>query len=174
MLDAEQYLTAALRSSRDELAEVFARTVFDPPSLWVTPDMVVRAIEEIRPRAARRRLPRPDHRPPGPDPIDQARHRAEATRQRRLRAAEDLLQGDDEADVTSRLRAAGWPGAAMMVAALLVTTADQKLPYLVELRDAILIDADGPVTHVTPVTVRRRRAADTQAPQAEQETPVDG
>jgi hypothetical protein len=174
MLDAEQYLTAALRASRDELAEVFARTVFDPPSLWVTPDMVVRAIEEVRPRAARRRPPRPDHRPPGPDPIDQARQRAEATRRRRQRAAEDLLQGADETDVTSRLRVAGWPGAAKMVAGLLVTAADQKLPYLVELRDAILIDADAPVTHVTPVTVRRRRAVDTQAPQPEQEAPVDG
>jgi hypothetical protein len=61
-----------------------------------------------------------------------------------------------------------------MVAGLLVTAADQKLPYLVELRDAILIDADAPVTHVTPVTVRRRRAVDTQAPQPEQEAPVDG
>jgi hypothetical protein len=174
MLDAEQYLTAALRASRDELAEVFARTVFDPPSLLVTPDMVVRAVEEVRPRAARRRPPRPDDRPPGPDPIDQARQRTEAARQRRLRAAEDLLQGADEADVTSRLRAAGWPGAAMMVAALLVAAADEQLPYLVELRDAVLVDADAAVTHVTPMTLRRRRGAEEQAPRPEQEERVDG
>ena len=60
MLDAEQYLTAALRSSRDELAEVFARTIFDPPALWITPDQVIKAVENIRPRTVRRRPPRPD------------------------------------------------------------------------------------------------------------------
>lgn len=175
MLDAEQYLTAALRSSRDELAEVFARTIFDPPTLWVTPDQVVKAVENIRPRAARRRPPRPDARPAGPDPINEARQRSEAARRRRLRAAEDLLQGGDEADITSRLRAAGWPGAAMLIAAMLVAAADETLPYEVWLGTTVLVDADAPVTHVTPAAVRRQTTVEPAAgaPEPEEE-PVDG
>jgi hypothetical protein len=175
MLDAEQYLTAALRSSRYELAEVFARTIFDPPTLWVTPDQVVKAVENIRPRAARRRPPRPDARPAGPDPINEARQRSEAARRRRLRAAEDLLQGGDEADITSRLRAAGWPGAAMLIAAMLVAVADETLPYEVWLGTTVLVDADAPVTHVTPAAVRRQTTVEPAAgaPEPEEE-PVDG
>lgn len=175
MLDAEQYLTAALRSSRDELAEVFARTIFDPPTLWVTPDQVVKAVENIRPRAARRRPPRPDARPAGPDPINEARQRSEGARRRRLRAAEDLLQGGDEADITSRLRAAGWPGAAMLIAAMLVAAADETLPYEVWLGTTVLVDADAPVTHVTPAAVRRQTTVEPAAgvPESEEET-VDG
>jgi hypothetical protein len=175
MLDAEQYLTAALRSSRDELAEVFACTIFDPPTLWVTPDQVVKAVENIRPRAARRRPPRPDARPAGPDPINEARQRSEAARRRRLRAAEDLLQGGDEADITSRLRAAGWPGAAMLIAAMLVAAADETLPYEVWLGTTVLVDADAPVTHVTPAAVRRQTTVEPPAgaPEPEEET-VDG
>jgi hypothetical protein len=175
MLDAEQYLTAALRSSRDELAEVFARTIFDPPTLWVTPDQVVKAVENIRPRAARRRPPRPDTRPAGPDPINEARQRSEAARRRRLRAAEDLLQGGNEADITSRLRAAGWPGAAMLIAAMLVAVADETLPYEVWLGTTVLVDADAPVTHVTPAVVRRQTTVEPAAgaPEPEEET-VDG
>jgi hypothetical protein len=175
MLDAEQYLTAALRSSRDELAEVFAHTIFDPPTLWVTPDQVVKAVENIRPRAARRRPPRPDARPAGPDPINEARQRSEAARRRRLRAAEDLLQGGDEADITSRLRAAGWPGAAMLIAAMLVAAADETLPYEVWLGTTVLVDADAPVTHVTPAAVRRQTTVEPAAgaPEPEEQT-VDG
>ena len=175
MLDAEQYLTAALRSSRDELADVFARTIFDPPALWITPDQVIKAVENIRPRTVRRRPPRPDARPAGPDPIEEARQRSAAARRRRLRAAEDLLQGGDEADITSRLRAAGWPGAAMLIAAVLVTAADETLPYEVWLSTAVLVDPDASVTHVTPGGIRRRRTVEPAAGAAElDEETVDG
>jgi hypothetical protein len=159
MLDEEQYRTAALTAARDDLAAVFARTVFDPPSLWIDPDLVIGAVDGFRPRAAApRRPPRPPDPPPGPDPIDQARERADATRRRRLRAAEDLLQGDSETDLTSRLRAAGWPAAAQLVAGLLAADADPKLPYQVELSNALLVDADAPVTHLTPLILRRAAA----------------
>jgi hypothetical protein len=161
MLDEEQYRTAALTASRDELASVFARTVFDPPSLWMDPDLVIGAVEGFRPRPGiPRRPPRPAGAPAGPDPIDQAHERAAAVRRRRLRTAEDLLQGTDEADLTSRLRAAGWPAAAQLVAGLLTAAADPKLAYEVELRDALLVDSDAPVTHLTPVILRRAAAPD--------------
>jgi len=175
MLDAEQYLTAALRSSRDDLAAVFARTVFDPSSLWVSPDEVLHAVEGVRPRVSRFRPARPDEHPSGPDPIDAARRRSEAARRRRLRAAEDLLQGADEVDVTSRLRATGWPGVATLVASMLTAAADGALPYDVDLSDAVLIDPDAPVTHLTPVRVRRKAAPPARAPALDRdEEPVDG
>jgi hypothetical protein len=156
MLDEEQYRTAALTASRDDLAVVFARTVFDPPSLWIDPESVIDAVDTFSPRpASPRRPPRPPELPPGPDPIDQARERADAALRRRMRTAEDLLQGGDEADLTSRVRAAGWPAAARLVAALLATAADQKLPYMVELRNALLVDPDAPVTHLTPAILHR-------------------
>ena len=156
MLDEEQYRTAALTASRDDLAVVFARTVFDPPSLWIDPESVIDAVDTFSPRpASPRRPPRPPELPPGPDPIDQARERADAARRRRMRTAEDLLQGGDEADLTSRVRAAGWPAAAQLIAALLATAADQKLPYMMELRNALLVDPDAPVTHLTPAILHR-------------------
>jgi len=114
-------------------------------------------------------------RPAGPDPIEEARQRSAAARRRRLRAAEDLLQGGDEADITSRLRAAGWPGAAMLIAAVLVTAADETLPYEVWLSTAVLVDPDASVTHVTPGGIRRRRTVEPAAGAAElDEETVDG
>jgi hypothetical protein len=164
MLDAEQYLAAALTSSRDELAEVFARTVFDPPTVWITPGALVEAVDRYRPRTPRRRPPHPADPPPGPDPIEQAEQRAHQARQRRLRTAEDLLQGAEQVDLTSRIRVAGWPAAAVLVAWLLSAAADPKLPYQLTLSDAVLVDAEAPVTHVTPASLSREQRTDVSNP----------
>jgi hypothetical protein len=160
MLDAEQYLTAALTGSRDELAEVFTRTVFDPPTLWISPDALLEAVDRFRPRTPRRRPPPPADPPPGPDPIQQAEQRARQARQRRLRTAEDLLQGGEEVDLTSRIRASGWPGAAVLVAWMLSAAADPELPYQLTLSDAVLVEAEASVTHVTPASLRRMSRSD--------------
>ena len=162
MLEAEQYLAAALTSSRDELAKVFARTVFDPPTLWITPDALVEAVDHFRPRTPRRRPAPPTDPPPGPDPIEQAEQRAARIRQRRLRTAEDLLQGGQETDVTSRIRAAGWPAAAVLVARMMSAAADPGLAYQLTLSDAVLVDAEAPVTHLTPVWLRRADRGDAE------------
>src|SRR5205807_2017922 len=52
LLDPEDYLEAARTASIGELAEVFATTVFDPPSPWLDPSVVAEGIREFRPRAA--------------------------------------------------------------------------------------------------------------------------
>ncbi|HVD89466.1 MAG TPA: hypothetical protein VNB91_11280, partial [Jatrophihabitantaceae bacterium] len=60
LLDPEEYLEAARTVPPDELAEVFATTVFDPPSPWLDPAGVADGVQQFRPRVAvRRRPPRP-------------------------------------------------------------------------------------------------------------------
>ncbi|MFF4599864.1 hypothetical protein [Amycolatopsis sp. NPDC001319] len=156
LLDPEEYLEAARAASPDELAEVFASTVFDPPAPWLDPAVVAEGIAGFRPRAAiRRRPPRPADPPPGPDPMLRVEERAEAARIRRARAAELHLQGRAEVDLTSSLRAAGWPGLATILVELLAVNADPDLPYRVRMSDELLVEPDGPVTHLTPVTAYR-------------------
>lgn len=65
------------------------------------------------------------------------------------------LQGGDEADLTSRIRGAGWRGAARIVTNALLAKADPGIPVAVDLSDALIVDAAGPVSHVTPMTLRR-------------------
>ena len=59
MLDAEQYLTAALTAGREALASVFAHVIFDPANPPVNADGIVVAIDTVVPRPARRRAARP-------------------------------------------------------------------------------------------------------------------
>lgn len=65
------------------------------------------------------------------------------------------LQGSDEADLTSRIRGAGWRGAARIVTNALLANADPDIPVAVDLSDALIVDDVGPVSHVTPMTLRR-------------------
>jgi hypothetical protein len=69
------------------------------------------------------------------------------------------LQGGDEADLTSRIRGAGWRGAARIVTDALQANADPDLRVKVDLSDALIVDAAGPVSHVTPMMLRRKPAA---------------
>lgn len=155
MLLPEQYLSAALNSSMDELATPFARTVFDPPSLVVTPEQIFRAVDDHQPRPPRHRPPRPPAMPPGPDPVALARNRVNAERVRLTAETELHLQGGAEVDLTSRIRGASWRGAARMVADVLKAHADPSVPVAVLLSEAIIVDSAGPVSHVTPMTLRR-------------------
>lgn len=155
MLDAEQYLTAALTADRDVLANTFAQVIFDPANPPVHADGVVAAVDAVVPVPARRRAPRPADPSPGEDPVALVGERAERARQRRMLTAELGLDGGLSADVTTALRLAGWPGAAVMVAELLAAHADPDLPYAVELSSALIVDPPGVVTHVSPVTVTR-------------------
>ncbi len=68
------------------------------------------------------------------------------------------LQGSDEADLTSRIRGAGWRKAARMVTNALLANADPVIPIAVDLSDALIVEAAGSVSHVTPMTLRRSPA----------------
>lgn len=160
MLDAEQYRTAAVTADRHALARPFNAVMFDPPSPPLDADAVITAIDQVRPRTVRRRPPRPEAAPAGPDPVEAARERAEKVRRRRESVLERGLDGEQSADVTTTVRMAGWPGAGKLVADLLAADADPNLPYGVTLSTAVLVHAEGTVTHVTPVMIHR--AGDTE------------
>jgi hypothetical protein len=155
MLSPEQYLSAALTRSRGELAVPLARTVFDPASMLLFAERLVSAVEKYRPAPARRRPPRPPDSSSDRDPVTAARER-EQTKRVVMEAEMELhLQGSDETDLTSRIRGAGWRGAARIVTNALLANADPGIPVAVNLSDALIVDAAGPVSHVTPMTLRR-------------------
>lgn len=170
MLSPEQYLSAAMNRSRGELAVPLARTVFDPASMLLSAERLVSAVEKYRPAPPRRRPPRPPDSSSDRDPVAAARER-EQTRRIVMEAETELyLQGSDSADLTSRIRGAGWRGAARIVTNALLANADPGIPVSVDLSDALIVDATGPVSHVTPMTLRRTPAAaigDTSATFAE-------
>lgn len=156
LLDPEKYMEAALTRTVDELAEAFADVVFDPPHPWVDASKIIDTLMAHRPP------PRQRERPPHPAPADTdedpiatrraAEDRARAARDRRI---ELMLQGEPQADVSSSLRALGWPGAARRVADLLAAHADPNSPYTVHLSDELLVEPGGPVTYLTPLAVIR-------------------
>jgi hypothetical protein len=159
MLSPEQYLSAASNRSRSELAVPLARTVFDPASMLLSAERLVSAVEKYRPAPPRRRPPRPPDFSSDRDPVMAARER-EQTRRVVMEAEMELhLQGGDEADLTSRIRAAGWRGAARIVTNALLANADPAVPVAVDLSGALIVDAAGPVSHVTPMTLHRIPAA---------------
>ena len=155
MLSPEQYLSAALNRSKGELAVPLTRTVFDPASMLLSAEGLVSAVEKYRPAPPRRRPPRPPDSPFDRDPVTAARERQQ-TRRVVMEAEMELhLQGGDEADLTGRIRGAGWRGAARIVTNALLANADPDIPVAVGLSDALIVDAIGPVSHVTPMTLRR-------------------
>lgn len=168
MLDPEQYRTAALTAPKEALVAVFATIVFDPGEVQLDADVLVTAVNTFRPRKPYRRPPRPPALPPGPDPIALAKERAEQTRGRRMLAAEQQLQGADEVDLTGLIRSGRWPHGARVAVDALQVGHDADLPYETELSEALLVDADGPVAHVSPLTLRRTTSpAETPAVLAE-------
>lgn len=165
LLDPEDYLSAALTADLAALAEVFKTTVFDPPSPWLDPSALVHALADHRPHApTRRRPPRASDPVNGTDPIQRIEARALAARERVARAMELSVQGASEADLTSQMRASGWPGAARLLVNALAAHADPDLPYRVAMSDDLYVEAAAPLTHATPVTVHR--AANNQQDQS--------
>jgi hypothetical protein len=159
MLSPEQYLSAASYRSRGELAVPLARTVFDPASMLLPAERLVSAVEKYRPAPPRRRPPRPPDSSVDRDPVTAARER-ERTRRLVMEAEMELhLQGEGEVDLTGRIRGAGWRGAARIVTDALLASADPGIPVRVDLSDTLIVDAAGPVSHVTPMTLRRDLAA---------------
>jgi hypothetical protein len=118
-------------------------------------ERLVSAVEKYRPAPPRRRPPRPPDPSSDRDPVTAARER-EQTKRIVMEAEMELhLQGGDGTDLTSRIRGAGWRGAARIVTNALLANADPGIPVAVDLSDALIVDAAGPVSHVTPMTLRR-------------------
>ncbi|SER92721.1 hypothetical protein [Actinokineospora terrae] len=155
VLTPEQYLSAALDGSLEELAMVAERLVVDPPGAWLDPGSVLDALDEFRPRR------RVATRPPEPvggaevDPIAvmQEQHDRLA-RQRRL-AIESRLANAESVELTGMLHDLGWPAAAVQLVDLLGVSADPEQPFIVRLGEELLADAEAPVTYLHPVVLYR-------------------
>ncbi len=174
VLTPEQYLTAAVEAPAAELAQVGEHLVVDPPMPWVDPGAVLEAIEEFRPRRRVRTRPPAPADGGEPDPIGTLQRRREHERRKRALAAESQLQGQDAVDLTGFLRGMEWPLAAQHLAGLLAISADPAQPFSVELGQALLVDAETPVTYLHPVTLRRTAPPDIQeATVPEEATEVD-
>ncbi|WP_327643737.1 hypothetical protein [Micromonospora zamorensis] len=156
LLTPEQYLEAAMTANAERLARVFGTTVFDPPAPWLGPAVVAQGVADFRPRPVTRRRPQqPPDLQPDDDPLGKVEQRAEEARQRRERHVKVLLQGAVEADLTNRMLAAGWPGAAHLLVSVLSAHSDLTLPYRVEISDELVVDAEAAVSYLSPVTVHR-------------------
>lgn len=158
LLEPEEYLEAARAASVDDLSTVTAHLVFDAAAPCVDAGDIIRAVETWRPAAGAR------VRPPEPatsshaDPVAELHQRVEQADQRRVLRAEALLNGRDEIELTDALRAVGWPGAGQLLAELLVLDGSPEHPYDVKLSDALLVDAEGPLTYISPAKLAVRRA----------------
>jgi hypothetical protein len=174
MLMPEQYLSAALNCDRSDLAVPLATTIFDPPTAVVTPEQLIAAVEKYRPPPARRRPPRPPSLSSEQDPIEEVRRRVTAERAVIEAQAEQHLQGADEVDLTSRIRGAGWRGAARIVTDALSGHADPEVGFRTDLSEALIIDATGRVSHVTPMTLRRVPRRSHEAGEVTVQEPTSG
>lgn len=175
VLEPEAYLSAALTATEDQLAEVFAPVVFDPPAVWLDAADVLDAVAGYQPRRERReRPPEPRDRPPA-DPLGDLAADAERQLRRRGLAAEQHLQGETSRELTAVVRGLAWPAAALLLGDLLALDTDPAAPYHVELGDAVFVDTDGPVTYAAPVTLCADRPDPaTETTSVDEEVPTHG
>jgi hypothetical protein len=156
MLDPEEYLEAARTAKLHALAEVFAHVVFDPPSPNLDPSIVAEKVTSFAPKPRLRpRPPRPQETEEDPDPMAAVEARAAEAKRRRARTADLHLQAEEQVDLSSRMRTAGWPGAARMLVEAMTIDADPDLPVTMRMSSELLVDPDAGVTHLSPVLLRR-------------------
>ncbi|WP_434447587.1 hypothetical protein [Lentzea sp. E54] len=151
MLLPEQYRTAALRTSADDLSGVFARMVFDPASVLITPDEILSTIAKYRPPEPRQRAPRSPELPPDHDPVRDARQRRSDLRERRQAVLRLRLRGNAEVDLTAEIENSAWPDAIRMITDLLAASGDRELGFTVRLSDELRVHVTGSVSYVTPI-----------------------
>ncbi len=168
LLDPEEYLTASIEATPTPLAEVLDGTVFDLPAPWVDASSVITALEAYAPRA------RPHRRPPTPpdvgddDPLERIEALAAAELHRRELAAESLLQGADNTDLTGTLRGQPWSSSARMLSDLLALDVERTSPFTVAFGDSLLVDPEAPLTYAAPSTLHAQRVDPAAAEQADQ------
>lgn len=156
LLEPGDYVATARTANPSELARVFDGIVFDPPSPDLDPSTLVRRVTEYAPP------PPPRRRPPRPaaplievDPMAEVEERARIKAQQRRLLTDQLLQEENEIDLTSRIRSTPWPGGAALLVQALALDADPDLPVSVHFTDELLVDPDAATTRATPVLLRR-------------------
>jgi hypothetical protein len=172
-LDPADYDEAARDASLAALAEAGLSLIFDSGAVPVSGAQIDDALATYRPRSAVRR--RPPQPPPSTeaDPLARWEQRLRDERARVERDADLHLQGADQVELTDRLRATPWAGAARALARLLTIHQHAGSTFRVELADSLLIDADAEVTYFSPATLHRRRAVAVADESEEAEAPAE-
>jgi hypothetical protein len=158
LLNPEEYWAAAIDYGRDALAAACEHLAFDRAPESVDLQAAVDAVLAHRPPGPRAARPAPPPADPlADDPVARQEKRRAQRDARRINQAELLLQGADVVEVTDNLRAAGWPGAAVMAAEMLtVHRVDDH--YRAICSDDLIVDPAGPVTHATPLRLEVDRS----------------
>jgi hypothetical protein len=155
LLHHEQYLTAALESSVEDLALPLARVVFDPRTVVINPAAIIEAVDQLKRREPEApQATRPSTSQDIADPVAAMLEREHARARMAAAEAEHLLAGADEVDLTALLAAAGWPRAVMILATLL-RAASAAGGYEVVFGDGLRVDPWAEVTYLSPVRLRR-------------------
>ena len=157
LLDAEDYLAAALDGRPDELADAVAHVVFDPPRVPVSASDIAAALAHYQPRQTIRERPPEPGGVPEPDPLARYRELHGNRQRRRILQAEGHLDGAAEVNMLSRLRGSGWRGARGTLAALVQLDFDPTQPYSLVFGDEVIVDPEGPLTYSGPATLRADR-----------------
>jgi hypothetical protein len=166
-LDPEEYLTAAREASLDQLAMVAAEVVFDPAAPWADAGTVIETFGQYRPRRPRRERPPDPPASPDADPVERIQRAAAEATKRRLVRADGLLAGSQSTDLTNALKTAAWPGAGRILADLLMLDSSADHPYRVTFSDALHVDAEAPITYLSPATLELKPASGSVATENE-------
>lgn len=159
LLSPEQYWAAAIDCGRNALAAASEHLAFDRAPESVDLHAAFDAVLAHRPPGPRATRPAPPAADPlAEDPVARQQKSRAQRDARRINQAELLLQGAGAVEVTDKLRAAGWPGAAVMAAEVLTLhRVDDR--YRAICSDDLIVDSAGPVTHATPLRLEADRAS---------------
>ena len=158
VLSPEEYLSTARQGGIEALAQVGETVVWQHAEPWVE----ATAIEEACDARSRRpgavaRPPEPPAPAPHDDPIADLAERVTRERRRRELGAEQHLQGAGERELTAPLRGCSWEAAAVLLGDVLALDTDPEAGYHADTGDALLVDAEAPVTWASPLTLRADR-----------------
>lgn len=169
LLDPEDYRAAALMRNKGELAEAVAHVAFDPARPLVQAVDLDQALSHYRPhRAVRERPPEPVGER-DPDPVGRFQELRQRRERRRILRAEQFLQGDEQVELLSTLRGAGWRATGSALGDLLQLDFDPRQPYALRFTDGVLVDPEGALTYGAPTTLARGDAAPDVEPQPSSE-----
>lgn len=155
VLTPREYEDAAIESPHDLLAEVGAHLVADAPEVVIDINAMIKVLDHYRPRPKHRfRPPEPPQGAQDPDPIAAIERTAAETRRRRRLGLEALLGGRREADLTSAMQTS-WPAAIRILTDAMALDADRTEPFVLNIDQALLIDAEAPVTYLHPTRLIR-------------------
>ncbi|MGQ0805941.1 MAG: hypothetical protein ACT4PI_19060 [Actinomycetota bacterium] len=172
VLPADDYLTAAIDATVEQLAAAFDTVVFDPPSPWAGAAEILDAVERQGVRTRPGRRPSAPPRASGSDPIGRLVAAAARSARARALAAEKLLGGEPAVEVTSTIQGLRWPAAAALLADLLALDLERAQPYRARIGEATFVDSEADVTYSSPVAIEAERRLPAQAGDIGADPPV--